>query len=56
MGSKCKDKVFFDATDASHDGDDTVMDKENIAEKGHNYETLDSNVDTLKYHVNCFEY
>ena len=41
-------QLVLDATDAAHDGDDTVVDLEIVAEEGHHHEPLQSNVETLQ--------
>ena len=48
LGSKRKHQLVLYAADAAHDGDDTVVDLEIIAEEWHHHEPLQSNVETLK--------
>ena len=40
LSSESKDQLVLDATDAAHDGDDTVVDLEVITEERHHHESF----------------
>ena len=48
LSSKGEHEVLFNTRDAAHDSDDTVMNHEDIAEQGHDDESFDGDMNTLK--------
>ena len=48
LSSEGKDQLVLNPADAAHDGDDTVVDLEIIAEERHHHKPLQSNVQTLE--------
>ena len=48
LGSEGEHEVLFNTRDAAHDSDDTVMNHEDIAEQGHDDESFDGDMNTLK--------